>query len=1073
MAAKENLDRNLLFAVIALQDDLINQSQFTDVCAGWAMQIERPLSDLLIERKWITDQDRKDVDRKLERKVKKNQGDVRATLASEAAVETREALGVIKNDEVRHSIHGLPPARGHVLIETLVPPATQRDSLRYTLTRLHAEGGLGKIWIAHDTDLNRDVALKEIKASTAPNPESSRRFLKEAQITGQLEHPNIVPVYELARRKEDDQPFYTMRFLRGQTFRDAIAEFHRRRAGKPADRLELQRQLLEPFAKICQAIGYAHSRGVIHRDLKPENVVLGGHGEVIVLDWGLAKVIGQPDDDEPKVREPGISITAAAETKATIGQAGTPGYMAPEQVEADNALIDSRTDVYGLGAILFEILTARPPASGSTLGEVYGKIRTGNFPKPREIDPTAPRALEAVCGKAMALDRSKRYRRAEDLAEDVRRWIVDEPVSVYRDPFTVRSLRWVRRHRTLATSLASMVILTVIGLSVGVVLIGQAKARTQAQKIIADEQRMIAEEQRTIADEQRKIADGNAGRAIHNLQLAQDAADGLLGEVGDVDLADIPQMEPVRKRLLEKAQVSYQQFVVDERDDPRIRWGAARAQVRLGAIEALLGDVPKAEKALQQSGAELENLAKQDPSAVDYRRDLARSYFVYGVLLKDASRFGEGAAKLREAIRLREEIAKQPQASSQDTEDVASSRYQLGTVLARSGSSTPEAVAAYKAALEQQEQVAKQNPDQPRYRAQLARIRNNIGMFQKDLGKLNESAETFREALKLLTPLVDVPIALPGPRWQFARASNNLGSLFLDRRPDESEKYLRRAQTLLQGLAAEFPDVPQYPRELALVEYNLGFFAAKTLRPDQALAAYKESARLLESLKQQFPTVPAYRMKLAVAHIALAELLANTIQTEAEGAFMKALKEQSDLLNDYPGIPEYEILAGRGHYQFGLFLMRSKKAADAVLQAMKAKELFAKVIKTWPDSDQASRYLREDYVLLGNALIAAGRLGEAVEMAEQLPAIHPGDSAFCFRAVGILIECAKAAPKSEDGRRQAEDCFARAVGVIRKGIEAKLIRSKSELDVPNLEPLRNRDDFKRLRNLVDASVHVG
>ena len=187
----------------------------------------------LIERKWITEQDRSDVERKLERKLKKNQGDVCATLGAVADIEAREVLQVIKNPQVLQSLRALPPARGHVLVETLVPPPAQRDSLRYTITRLHAEGGLGKIWVAHDTDLNRDVALKEIKSSTNPSPESSRRFLKEAQITGQLEHPNIVPVYELARRKEDDQPFYTMRFVRGQTFRDAIAEFHRRRAGKP------------------------------------------------------------------------------------------------------------------------------------------------------------------------------------------------------------------------------------------------------------------------------------------------------------------------------------------------------------------------------------------------------------------------------------------------------------------------------------------------------------------------------------------------------------------------------------------------------------------------------------------------------------------------------------------------------------------------------------------------------------------------------------------------------------------------------------------------------------------------
>ena len=239
MSANLNVDRNLLFAVIALQDDLIDQTQFADVCAGWALRLDRPLSDLLIDRKWITEQDRSDIERKLERKLAKNHGDVRTVLGAVAEIEAREVLESIKNPEVRRSLHALAPARGHVLVETLVPPPPQRDSLRYTLTRVHAEGGLGKIWIAHDGDLNRDVALKEIKSTTVPSPESWRRFLKEVQITGQLEHPNIVPVYELARRKEDDQPFYTMRFLRGQTLRHAIAEFHRRRAGKPAHRLEL------------------------------------------------------------------------------------------------------------------------------------------------------------------------------------------------------------------------------------------------------------------------------------------------------------------------------------------------------------------------------------------------------------------------------------------------------------------------------------------------------------------------------------------------------------------------------------------------------------------------------------------------------------------------------------------------------------------------------------------------------------------------------------------------------------------------------------------------------------------
>ncbi len=423
--------------------------------------------------------------------------------------------------------------------------------------------------------------------------------------------------------------------------------------------------------KVCQAVGYAHLRGVIHRDLKPDNVVLGGHGEVVVLDWGLAKVVGQPDDQELEAREPRISVSAEAETKQTVGQVGTPAYMAPEQVEASNERIDTRTDVYGLGAILFEILTSQPPVTGQSVGEVFSKIQAGNIPKAREIEPTVSRALEAVCSKAMAHDPRNRYRRVEDLAEDVRRWIVDEPVSVHRDPLAVRVLRWGRRHRTLATSLAALLATAVIGLSIGVVLVDQERGRT--------------EKQRLIAEKERGIASANATRALHNLRLAQDAADGLLGEVADVDLADIPQMEPVRQSLLEKARAGYQQFLVEEGDDPRVRWGAAQAQVRLGDIEALQGDVPNAETAYRAATAELEELAKQDPSNVDLRRDLAHGVQGLGVVLKDANRFQEGEAKLREAIRLRDEIAKLPDASVEDKQALGESRYQLGALCAPGG----------------------------------------------------------------------------------------------------------------------------------------------------------------------------------------------------------------------------------------------------------------------------------------------------------------------------------------------------------------------------------------------------
>jgi len=1045
MAPNINVDRNLLFAVIALQDDLIDQTQFADVCAGWAMRLEQPLADLLIERRWITAEDKSEVERKLERKLKKHGGDVRLTLGAVADIEARDVLQAIQKDEIRQSLNGLQPARGHVLLETLVPPANQRDTLRYTLTRLHAEGGLGKVWIAHDTDLNRDVALKEIKTAAAPNRDSCHRFLKEAQITGQLEHPNIVPVYELARRKEDDQPFYTMRFLRGQTLRDAIAEFHRRRAGKPADRLELQRQLLEPFVKVCQAVGYAHSRGVIHRDLKPENVVLGAHGEVVVLDWGLAKIIGEPDSDSQDSLEPRISLSVEANATETQGPMGTPYYMPPEQAEGRHGVVDTRTDVYGLGAILFEILTGRPPVSGSSVTDILRQVKAGNLRKAREVEPTVPRPLEAICTRALEHDRRNRYRRAEDLAEDVRRWLLDEPVSVYRDSLAVRLMRWGRRHRTLATSLAALLVTAVIGLSVGVVLIDRERARTKQQR----------------------------AQALHNLRLAQNAADGLLTEVADVDLAEIPQMEPVRLRLLEKAKGTYSQFRVQKGDDPQIRWGAARSVVRLGDIQALLGDAPAAEQSYREATEELDDLVKHDPSNVDFQRDKARADRGLGVLLKDANRFAQSAAMLREAIRLLEAIAQKPDPTAEDQQALADSRYQLGALLARQGTTRADAMTAYQNALEDQEKLVRQYGDRLEYRTQLARYRNNLGILHNDCGHFREAEEIFLGTIELLGPSLPGPDALPGVRWYYARAAHNLAILLLKDRRAQARALLNDAESLLRTLMTAFPGVASYQLELAAVEHTLGDFARRNRQPQDAVAAFRESARLLESLKHRFPGTPAYRLKLAKSLVDLNEVLAAAAPAEAEAGLVKALDELKALVTEHPSVPEYRRRWGRGRYQLGLLLIQRKKPQEALIEAEAAKTLHQEVLKDSDNADPDTLLVAEDQGLLTSALIDAGRLTEAVAAAEQIPAIRPADPSAYVYTAKRLIQCANASANTADGQRFAADSLTRAVGILGDAVRAKVIKFRHSLNDDGLSPLRSRDDFKKLRDSLPESVRTG
>ena len=386
------------FAEIALQNNFIDQTDLIAAFPAWAADKTKPLGQVLVERGSLGEEDHRLVVALVGKHLKKHGGDVRATLGAVAHATVRDAIGSLDDTEIRKSIATLPPPAGYVLVETAIPPSGQRS--RYQLTRLQAQGGLGRVWLARDNELNREVALKEIHPDKAGHPEMRRRFLQEAQVTGQLEHPNIVPVYELARG-QDGQAFYTMRFVRGRTLRRAIAEYHQHRDERKADPLE-QPKLLQAFISVCQAIGYAHSRGVIHRDLKPENVIMGGFGEVLVLDWGLAKMIDRPDEAKDL---PSLSVTDEAKTDAThTGQhLGTPAYMAPEQADGRLDLIDGRTDIYGLGSILFEILTGRPPHQGQANVELLKKIAGANTPRARSVESfgtgSARRDLRASDGQ--------------------------------------------------------------------------------------------------------------------------------------------------------------------------------------------------------------------------------------------------------------------------------------------------------------------------------------------------------------------------------------------------------------------------------------------------------------------------------------------------------------------------------------------------------------------------------------------------------------------------------------------------------------------------------------------------
>jgi tetratricopeptide (TPR) repeat protein/tRNA A-37 threonylcarbamoyl transferase component Bud32 len=366
---------------------------------------------------------------------------------------------------------------------TVAPtPGAAPAAGRYRRLREHARGGLGEVFVALDQELSREVALKEIQDRFADHPDARARFLREAEVTGKLEHPGVVPVYGLGAYL-DGRPYYAMRFIRGESMHEAIQRFHTADEDPrrdPGERSLALRELLGRFVAVCNAVAYAHSRGVLHRDLKPANAMLGEYGETLVVDWGLARLLEQPEGDQTAAERPvqlgGGSVTAPTEMGQVVG---TPSFMAPEQAEGRLDLMGRASDVFALGATLYALLTGQPPYIGQ---DVQAQARRGEVVAARQRKASVSAALEAVCQKAMAKRPEDRYPTAQALADEVQRWLAGEPVKAWPEPWVVKAGRLVRRHRVLATSvMVGLLVALVLGAAGGVYWQQQRQwARNQA-----------------------------------------------------------------------------------------------------------------------------------------------------------------------------------------------------------------------------------------------------------------------------------------------------------------------------------------------------------------------------------------------------------------------------------------------------------------------------------------------------------------------------------------------------------------------------------------------------------------
>ena len=399
-------------------------------------------------------------------------------------------------------------------LETHVKPSG------YHSLSFHKEGGLGVVLVGEEVELRRTVAIKCMKSKAPDDSLAKDRFVREAELTARLDHPGVVPIYRMGR-DEQGKPYYSMRFVQGETLAEAIARFYTSQLSR-AERNVEYRRLLRSMIAVCETVAFAHSRKVIHRDLKPDNIILGPFGETLVLDWGLAKRIDVADlsSDSETSTDASISGLDRPNTRTIEGTIkGAPAFMSPEQARGEAQHLDPRTDIYSLGATLFVLLTGKSPYTGGSVLEIVAKVKAGPSPSARQLNPEVDKPLEAICRKAMSHNRDDRYADARELAHDLDRWLAGEPVSVWREPWTVRTRRWMKRHRPVVAAISTALMIVTMA-AVGFAIQQRRNSeRERSERERADASAAAERVARGQADEKTKEARRNL--YIAHMNLAQ------------------------------------------------------------------------------------------------------------------------------------------------------------------------------------------------------------------------------------------------------------------------------------------------------------------------------------------------------------------------------------------------------------------------------------------------------------------------------------------------------------------------------------------------------------------------
>jgi eukaryotic-like serine/threonine-protein kinase len=1007
----DELNRDLLVAVLALMTDAIPRRALSEALAVWTRDRQQSLAQILVRDGFIDSQRIQALLCLAESHLERHRGDLRTCLDSWHALGlTQDVLtevddpglkttigpnvgldDTLPHDVVKGGIGETIAAEGGVA-ETMPPPdrgtqgsdssSATSGAERFRPIRLHARGGIGQVWVARDGELQREVALKVIQDRFAERADQRARFLLEAEITGNLEHPGIVPVYSLGRDAQG-RPYYAMRFIRGQSLAAAIRQFHLRWRWRGAEAggsgamwgVEF-RELLGRFLDVCDAIDYAHSRGVLHRDLKPANIMLGRYGETLVVDWGLAKVIDRPDvvpaiadgDAEPSLTASGAGSSAGdTEPGSTIG---TPSYMSPEQARGALDEMGPASDVYSLGATLYEILVGRLAFPGEKTAEVLGRVVKGDFLPPRAVLRSVPAPLEAICLKAMALERRDRYGTVRELARDIQRWLADEPVAAHAEGRLERLGRWLRRHRTWTYAAAAALIAITIAATIGVVLLDRGRRREAEARALAETNNHLA--RKAVEDYFTRVSE-----------------DTLLKEQDSVD------MRRLRGELLKMPLAYYREFLRQRSGDPEVRRELADAQFRVGQIVREMGDKPdEAIAAFNASIALWDELLAVAPDDPDARVHLARTYLALGEQFTWLREFPRAFAALRRSREILMRLQGEKTADASYKVSLADCNRQLGIAEGEAGE-FDRGFEHLKEAESVLRGLVSVSPDDIAYKNRLAQTINAEGFIQSSQGRDADALRSFREFQGICEALLGVDRAGPVPA------------------------------PLLNSLALSY--------------YNMAAILSKPDEYDRGkvLECFEKSLKYRSALVEVHPSVNDYREKLAVSLTEIAPVRHQLGRTEAAlDASQKSIEMFDKLVASQPDQPRYRAELGRALHILGYLHDELRDNVRALPLLERALHEEDRAVAVAPESDQFRTNLIVILQNVGEQYVDLGRVGDglphyrrAVLESRKRLAAHPGDRT---RTLELADHVARLAGVERHGGDSAgaERSYAQAAAVL-------------------------------------------